>query len=566
MTLKLLLIFLAFQSTGYGFWRNSDDPKQLLIHSKKLIANELNRCSPKSRFTEEDLTRIMGKNLRRHWNALRMDLLTKANEEDYSKMESCLNHVHHHLQKLHRQLRKAEKNGNEKRSHRNHHQDGVSRTEKLSRNSRSLDSSTSELIPHQVEHPIDLTQKQLEWMGLKEKATLQRFRRTNPTKWEILIKTGQIFYHSRKDIRKKSQKSLEEYCKTNLGKLIGEENLQEIKEMLAESATVEKIEAKFAEIVGELTNEKDRTNAEHYGQFCRKVFRIVHFKPGSIIQWLNSNQKMQIMGMIQDPNIGDGQVYDKIFDFYNSTTGDARETAREMIDNGCRRFIAHTFGEDVEEEIDVALQHGNSSKQQLAAKLAIHGEQIQDDRSRKLVVDSLPICTRIYIGFDYSCECNGKSDECHPSTYTCINCGGNTFGIQCEQCLDGYQRTPTGDCANTETSDTNREQEDENEKPQKKCECNGHSETCSKLGKCLNCDDNTDGDRCEMCIPGYYGDPRAGTSTDCTPCPCPDNGECQVNDSGLVECLQCPADKTGITCEKDVKKDSKEEKEERNRF
>ncbi|XP_037068705.1 laminin subunit alpha-1-like [Pollicipes pollicipes] len=51
------------------------------------------------------------------------------------------------------------------------------------------------------------------------------------------------------------------------------------------------------------------------------------------------------------------------------------------------------------------------------------------------------------------------------------------------------------------------------------CQCNGRATTCDpETGICLNCTGNTAGRRCDLCAPGYYGDPLAGA---CRRCLCP---------------------------------------------
>lgn len=36
------------------------------------------------------------------------------------------------------------------------------------------------------------------------------------------------------------------------------------------------------------------------------------------------------------------------------------------------------------------------------------------------------------------------------------------------------------------------------------CECNGHADVCIAGFGCINCTDNTMGDDCSLCVPGYY--------------------------------------------------------------
>lgn len=36
-----------------------------------------------------------------------------------------------------------------------------------------------------------------------------------------------------------------------------------------------------------------------------------------------------------------------------------------------------------------------------------------------------------------------------------------------------------------------------------------------------SCLHNTQGELCEQCAPGFFGDPTVGTPEDCQPCACP---------------------------------------------
>uniref|UniRef100_A0A1I7X520 NPA domain-containing protein n=1 Tax=Heterorhabditis bacteriophora TaxID=37862 RepID=A0A1I7X520_HETBA len=134
--------------------------------------------------------------------------------------------------------------------------------------------------------------------------------------------------------------------------------------MYLDTNPVDQIETKFHEIVGNLQNESDRLLAgnffviNHYGTFCRKIFRLVHFEPTDLTTWLTAKQKFALGEMIQNPNINDMQIYDKkkynqilkMYEFFSSATGEQKEEASDVIETGCRHFIAHMFGDDNAEE------------------------------------------------------------------------------------------------------------------------------------------------------------------------------------------------------------------------
>ncbi|XP_032375778.1 basement membrane-specific heparan sulfate proteoglycan core protein isoform X10 [Etheostoma spectabile] len=115
-------------------------------------------------------------------------------------------------------------------------------------------------------------------------------------------------------------------------------------------------------------------------------------------------------------------------------------------------------------------------------------------------------------------------------------------GLSCQDCAPGYTRTGgglyLGHC--------------------ELCECNGHSDFCHpETGICTSCLHNTQGELCEQCAPGFFGDPTAGTPEDCQPCACPhtdpDNQfspTCESLGNGNYQCTACQPGYTGQFCER----------------
>ncbi|XP_034231739.1 laminin subunit alpha isoform X3 [Thrips palmi] len=203
-----------------------------------------------------------------------------------------------------------------------------------------------------------------------------------------------------------------------------------------------------------------------------------------------------------------------------------------------------------------------------------------------------------YGGYCVPCQCNGHSDVCDPITGICMDCIHNTTGDHCEECSVGYHGDATGgspyDCLicacplpiasnNFATSclvspDGNSISCDCKEgyfgarchscaagyygRPEvqgdycKPCVCNNNidpsdANSCDSVtGECMTCLNNTFGESCQYCAPGFYGD--AIIRKDCQGCICDVCGTAQCNNfSGICECLPNVAGEKCDTCAPD---------------
>uniref|UniRef100_A0AC34QSC3 Laminin subunit alpha-2 n=1 Tax=Panagrolaimus sp. JU765 TaxID=591449 RepID=A0AC34QSC3_9BILA len=180
-------------------------------------------------------------------------------------------------------------------------------------------------------------------------------------------------------------------------------------------------------------------------------------------------------------------------------------------------------------------------------------ENFAGNSCEKCVAGYRRVNNQLYGGRCEKCNCEGHSDACDPFTGNCLDCKHNTTGPRCEQCLPGHYGNPLlgdelGSC--------------------KPCACpnieNNHSPQCtlSQLVLedaaranqdeyvCTACEQGYDGNKCEICADGYFGDPATGT---CQQCSCNGNidlaaiGNC---DRVTGECLRCIGHTTGESCER----------------
>ncbi|KAM9009328.1 laminin subunit gamma-2 [Ara ararauna] len=139
------------------------------------------------------------------------------------------------------------------------------------------------------------------------------------------------------------------------------------------------------------------------------------------------------------------------------------------------------------------------------------------------------------------CDCNRMSRQCifdwdllreTGNGYRCLGCLGNTEGVHCERCKEGFFRQREEDCCLP-------------------CHCHLHgalSPQCNSDGQC-SCKPGVMGKKCDQCQPGFEslseaGCQRSGQSLQCACDPAGSTGDCL---SG--RCV-CKASTTGQQCER----------------
>ncbi|XP_007438435.1 laminin subunit beta-2-like, partial [Python bivittatus] len=146
----------------------------------------------------------------------------------------------------------------------------------------------------------------------------------------------------------------------------------------------------------------------------------------------------------------------------------------------------------------------------------------------------------------HPCQCNGRSEECESRTGSCLHCRGHTEGDRCERCTAGFYGNPAlssgghcRPCPCPEAPGSGRHFA---------VTCHQDNPSGTVMCSCLR---GYTGPRCDECAPGYYGNPWQARGR-CQPCACNNNidlADPKSCDRRTGQCLQCLYHTEGDRCQ-----------------
>lgn len=173
----------------------------------------------------------------------------------------------------------------------------------------------------------------------------------------------------------------------------------------------------------------------------------------------------------------------------------------------------------------------------------------------KTAGENCELCARGYYGnalagtpedcLPCGCPDGGACIQIGDNETMCTECPTGYSGHKCDVCSDGYYGDPTGRFGPS--------------KPCQICECNQNIDpnaigNCNTTtGECLRCIHNTGGQRCEVCLPGYYGNALVLPKGDCKKCQCFPPGTDDFNGEPICDqttgACKCKSHVIGTNCD-----------------
>ncbi|VDM68162.1 unnamed protein product, partial [Strongylus vulgaris] len=214
-----------------------------------------------------------------------------------------------------------------------------------------------------------------------------------------------LFESSTGDVKAKAKEDLKAACQ-HFGKdVLGEKNVEIIKEMKDGGATHEEISKRVEEMVAEMPDSEKKERAQKFAAGCKKVYGAsTRRRRGqelytlekaleNYLTWLTDAQKEDLKSLKAAGN--KDAIYTKIIIYMNAATGDQKKKAIEEVQTGCKHYIRNIVGEEKADELKQMRESG-VPVDEIAQKVDALVEELTNEEVKAQAKKAAPICKAVF--------------------------------------------------------------------------------------------------------------------------------------------------------------------------
>ncbi|EJD75821.1 ladder protein [Loa loa] len=207
-------------------------------------------------------------------------------------------------------------------------------------------------VDHMLEHVTD-EPKRKKFRNMKDE--IRKMKEEGKPKADMQKKIFDYYESLTGDEKKEASEKLREGCRALLKQIVGDEKMAELKQMKDSGVGIEELIAKVDHMLEHVTDEPKKEKIQEYGPACRKIYGDRHKRDHhehnldeyfrTHLSWLTDIQKDEIRKMKEEGK-PKADMQKKIFDYYESLTGDEKKEASEKLREGCRALLKQIVGDE----------------------------------------------------------------------------------------------------------------------------------------------------------------------------------------------------------------------------
>ncbi|CAG9536079.1 unnamed protein product, partial [Cercopithifilaria johnstoni] len=240
----------------------------------------------------------------------------------------------------------------------------------------------------------------LNWLTDIEKDEIRKMKQEGKPKADIQQKVLDYYEKLTGDAKEEAGEKLRGGCRELLKQIVGDEKMAELKQMKDSGVGLEELRAKVDDMLGHVTDEAKKKKIHEYGPSCRKIYEDQHHERDlegyfrTYLSWLTDNEKDEIRKMKQEGK-SKADIQQKVLDYYEKLTGDAKEEASEKLRGGCRELLKQIVGDEKMAELK-QMKDSGVGLEELRAKVDDMLGHVTDEAKKKKIHEYGPSCRKIY--------------------------------------------------------------------------------------------------------------------------------------------------------------------------